>query len=61
VRNAPVEERELQIGAVVQVAVAAGLHVEGVEFPQGSYRDIGTPAELAAAMREHARIEPGSP
>ena len=26
-------ERELQIGAVVQSAVADGLHVEGVEFP----------------------------
>ncbi|HEX9940920.1 MAG TPA: sugar phosphate nucleotidyltransferase [Thermoanaerobaculia bacterium] len=58
VRSAPVEERELQIGAVVQGAVAAGLHVEGVEFPAGSYRDIGTPAELAAAMREHAWIGP---
>jgi glucose-1-phosphate thymidylyltransferase len=52
------EESEFQIGAVVQAAVAGGLHVEGVEFPEGSYRDIGTPAELAAAMREHAWIDP---
>lgn len=58
VRNAPAGEGELQIGAVVQGALAAGLHVEGVEFPQGSYRDIGIPAELAAAMREHARLDP---
>ena len=58
VRAAPAEERELQIGAVVQGAVAAGLHVEGIEFPSGSYRDIGTPAELAAALREHARADP---
>jgi glucose-1-phosphate thymidylyltransferase len=58
VRRAPAEE-EMQIGAVVQAAVAAGLHVEGVEFPEGSYRDIGTPAELAAALREHARLGPG--
>lgn len=59
VRNAPAGEGELQIGAVVQGAVEAGLHVEGVPFPEGSYRDIGTPGELAAALREHARIEPG--
>jgi glucose-1-phosphate thymidylyltransferase len=59
VRNAPAGEGELQIGAVVQGAAEAGLHVEGVAFPEGSYRDIGTPGELAAAMREHARIEPG--
>jgi glucose-1-phosphate thymidylyltransferase len=55
VQSAPaVEGGELQIGAVVQGAVAAGLHVEGVEFPDGSYRDIGTPDQLAAAIREHA-------
>jgi glucose-1-phosphate thymidylyltransferase len=56
VRDAPSEGAELQIGAVVQRAVGAGLHVEGVEFPSGSYRDIGTPAELAAAMREGAHL-----
>lgn len=60
VRSAPTGERELQVGAIVQEAVAAGLHVEGVEFPDGSYRDIGTPEELAAAVREHARIPPDS-
>lgn len=49
---------ELQIGAVVQRAIAAGLRVEGVPFPEGSYRDIGTPVELAAALREHAHLEP---
>jgi glucose-1-phosphate thymidylyltransferase len=48
---------ELQIGAVVRSAVEAGLRVEGVEFPAGSYRDVGTPGELAAAMRENARID----
>lgn len=58
VQKAPAGEGEFQIGAVVQGAVKAGLHVEGIEFPDGSYRDVGTPAELAAAMREHARIEP---
>lgn len=42
---------ELQIGAVVQAAIEAGLSVEGVPFPEGSYRDLGTPEELAAAWR----------
>ncbi|HEY7213871.1 MAG TPA: hypothetical protein VIC28_04535 [Thermoanaerobaculia bacterium] len=59
VRSAPAGEGELQIGAVVQAAIAARLHVEGVELPEGSYRDVGIPAELAAAMREHARLDPG--
>ena len=54
VRDAPEGETELQIGTVVQAAVAAGIHVEGVGFPAGSYRDIGTPDQLAAAIREHA-------
>jgi glucose-1-phosphate thymidylyltransferase len=55
--DTPGTGRELQIGAVVQGAVDAGLHVEGVEFPAGSFRDIGTPADLAAAMREGARLQ----
>jgi len=59
VRSAPAGQSEFQIGAVVRSAVAEGLHVEGVEFPEGSYRDVGTPGELAAAVREHARIDPG--
>jgi glucose-1-phosphate thymidylyltransferase len=61
VRSAPAaDEGELQIGAVVRSAVDAGLRVEGVELPQGRYRDIGTPGELAAAMRENARLDPES-
>jgi glucose-1-phosphate thymidylyltransferase len=54
VREAAGRPGELPIGAVVQGAIEAGLRVEGVPFPRGSYRDIGTPEELAAAMREHA-------
>jgi glucose-1-phosphate thymidylyltransferase len=57
VGKAPVDGPELQIGAVVSSAVEARLRVEGVEFPEGSYRDVGTPGELAAAMRENARID----
>jgi len=56
VRKAPEGEGEFQIGAVVRAAVESGLRVEGVEFPEGSYRDVGTPAELAAAIRDHTRL-----
>jgi glucose-1-phosphate thymidylyltransferase len=56
VKSAPADGPEFQIGAVVRSAVEAGLRVEGVEFPDGSYRDVGTPAELAAAIRERAGI-----
>jgi dTDP-glucose pyrophosphorylase len=56
-RSAPREGPELQISTMVRSAVAAGLRVEGVEFPRGSYRDVGTPEELAAAIRENARID----
>ena len=41
---------ELQIGAVLGAAVAAGLRVEGVPFPEGAYRDVGTPADLSAML-----------
>ena len=43
---------ELQIGAVVAGALAAGLDVRAVEIPDGWYRDIGTPEELAAVLRQ---------
>ncbi len=56
VRSAPEGDGEFQIGAVVRSAVEAGLQVEGVAVPGGSYRDVGTPAELEAAIREHARL-----
>lgn len=48
--------REFQIGAVVQAAVESGLHVEGVELPDGTFRDVGTPGDLAAALREGAAL-----
>jgi glucose-1-phosphate thymidylyltransferase len=52
VRSEPVAGGELQIGAVVRSAVEGGMHVEGVEFPGGRYRDVGTPGDLASAVRE---------
>lgn len=39
---------ELWVGDVVTSALAAGLGVEAVTFPGGSYRDLGTPEDLAA-------------
>lgn len=47
----PGEPDELQLGAIFQRAIDAGLAVEGVAFPEGGYRDLGTPEELAAALR----------
>jgi glucose-1-phosphate thymidylyltransferase len=55
VRSAPDQGGELQIGAVVRSAVEGGLHVEGVEFADGRFRDVGTPDDLAAAIRESHR------
>lgn len=52
VRQSPSTGGELQIGAVVRSAVDGGMHVEGVEFPAGRYRDVGTSGDLAAAIRE---------
>ncbi|HYO11580.1 MAG TPA: sugar phosphate nucleotidyltransferase [Thermoanaerobaculia bacterium] len=60
VRDAPAGEGELQIGAVMRAGVAAGLRVDGVAIPEGTWRDVGTPAELAAAQRELARIPAAS-
>jgi NDP-sugar pyrophosphorylase family protein len=57
VRGASGEGPEFQIGAVVRSAVEAGLRVEGIEFPGGSYRDIGTPEDLAAAIRANVRTD----
>ena len=58
VQRRPSEEGEFQIGAVVRCPSPPGSTSRASSSPQGSYRDVGTPAELAAAMREHARIEP---
>lgn len=49
---APVETAgELQLGSLFQQALSEGLSVAGHPFPQGSYRDIGTP-EAYAAVRQ---------
>jgi glucose-1-phosphate thymidylyltransferase len=61
VRATPAGEGELQLGAMMQAAVTAGLRVEGLEIPEGAWRDVGTPEGLAAAQRELARIPGGPP
>jgi glucose-1-phosphate thymidylyltransferase len=46
----PGKERELYIGDVFQAAIADGLYVETVLFPEGAYIDIGTPEDLVRAV-----------
>jgi glucose-1-phosphate thymidylyltransferase len=41
--------RELQVSDVLMAALAAGLRVESVAFPEGSHLDVGTPDDLARA------------
>jgi glucose-1-phosphate thymidylyltransferase len=43
---------ELPIGNVIQAGIEAGLHVEAEIFPEGSYLDVGTPEDLARAIRD---------
>ncbi|WAL61478.1 nucleotidyltransferase family protein [Thermocoleostomius sinensis] len=50
-------DRELPIGDVIQAGIDAGLSVQAVPFANGSYLDIGTPDDLAQAIRS-AMTEP---
>jgi glucose-1-phosphate thymidylyltransferase len=43
--------QEVSVGHVLQAAVEKGLTIEGVPFRDGTYLDIGTPAQLAQALR----------
>lgn len=47
-----VAQTELPIGNVIQAGIAAGLTIEAETFAQGSYLDVGTPEDLARAIRE---------
>jgi glucose-1-phosphate thymidylyltransferase len=40
---------EVHVGRVLQAALAQGLNIEAVEFPQGRCLDIGTPEDLLRA------------
>jgi glucose-1-phosphate thymidylyltransferase len=42
---------DLPIGAVIQAAICQGMRVDGAAFPTGTYIDIGTPGDLAKALR----------
>jgi glucose-1-phosphate thymidylyltransferase len=42
---------ELQLGAVFAAALEAGLPLVAVPFPEGRFRDLGTPGDLAAVWR----------
>ena len=45
---------DLAVGVVFQAALKAGLRMQAVKFPQDSYLDIGTPENLAKAVRQRA-------
>lgn len=43
---------EIPIGDVIQAAICRGMPVEAECFTQGSYLDIGTPADLFRAVQQ---------
>jgi glucose-1-phosphate thymidylyltransferase len=47
-------DKEMPIGDVIQRAIAAGLQVEAVPFPDGCFLDIGIAQNLAQALRHFA-------
>jgi glucose-1-phosphate thymidylyltransferase len=48
---------EYYLGHVIQAALKTDMAVESVVFETGRYMDIGTPEDLARAVREHSIIE----
>jgi glucose-1-phosphate thymidylyltransferase len=44
-------QRELYLGDVIQAAIQKGERIENVLFRDGGYIDIGTPEDLAAAVK----------
>ncbi|MEP0747568.1 sugar phosphate nucleotidyltransferase [Trichocoleus sp. AS-A1] len=51
------QAKELPISDVVQAAIDSGLRVEAETFADGTYLDIGTPADLVKAVRQFAADE----
>jgi glucose-1-phosphate thymidylyltransferase len=47
-------EAEVSVGEVIQAAIEAGLQVEALPVSDQSYLDIGTPEDLARAVRRYA-------
>ena len=50
-RQASATTPEVHIGEVIDASIDAGLHVDSVAFTEGRYIDIGTPDDLARAVR----------
>ncbi len=55
------KKRELPIGDLFHAAIAHGLRVEAEVFPDGRFLDIGTPEDLAKAVRYFALQEIDTP
>jgi glucose-1-phosphate thymidylyltransferase len=51
VQGMPAPSQELSVGHILQAAIEKGFSVEGVPFREGAYLDIGTPGQLAQALR----------
>ena len=51
------DAREVHIGEVVAAAIDAGLHVDSVTFDEGTYIDVGTPDDLARAVRTYGGLD----
>jgi glucose-1-phosphate thymidylyltransferase len=54
--NFPNPAQEIPIGDVIQASIQSGLQVEAVPFPNGSYLDVGTPADLMTAILAHTPL-----
>jgi len=52
--NVLTSRKELPIGDVIQAAIDEGFPVEAEAFTNGRYLDIGTPENLAEAVRNFA-------
>ncbi len=53
-------QSELSVGHVLQAAFQGGLRMEGVQFPECSYLDIGTPEHLRTAVYDRKFYEAGA-
>ena len=58
--NVPSPAQEIPIGDVIQASIQSGLRVEAVPFPNGTYLDVGTPADLMTAILDNTPRSPDS-
>ena len=52
---------DLPVGAVIRAAIEKGLRVHGVTFPDETFIDIGTPENLAQALRQRLELHSDPP